>query len=57
MAVRHAVGLLTVGEFGDVQALLDLAVTAERHGWDGGHLRAPAIDLAPLWPVHLVHRR
>ena len=26
-------------------------------GLVSGHLRAPAIDLAPLWPVHLVHRR
>ena len=35
MDVKYAVGLPTVGEFGDVHTLLDLAVTAERHGWDG----------------------
>ena len=34
MDVKYAVGLPTVGEFGDVAALLDVAVAAERHGWD-----------------------
>jgi alkanesulfonate monooxygenase SsuD/methylene tetrahydromethanopterin reductase-like flavin-dependent oxidoreductase (luciferase family) len=38
MAVKYAVGLPTVGEFGDVSTLLDLAVAAERHSWDGVQL-------------------
>jgi alkanesulfonate monooxygenase SsuD/methylene tetrahydromethanopterin reductase-like flavin-dependent oxidoreductase (luciferase family) len=35
---QYAIGLPTVGEFGDVNALCDLAVRAEQHGWDGVHL-------------------
>jgi alkanesulfonate monooxygenase SsuD/methylene tetrahydromethanopterin reductase-like flavin-dependent oxidoreductase (luciferase family) len=38
MHVRYAVGLPNVGEFGNARVLLELAVAAERHGWDGVHL-------------------
>jgi alkanesulfonate monooxygenase SsuD/methylene tetrahydromethanopterin reductase-like flavin-dependent oxidoreductase (luciferase family) len=38
MSVSYAVGLPTVGEFGDPVLLLDLAVAAEQHGWDGVYL-------------------
>jgi alkanesulfonate monooxygenase SsuD/methylene tetrahydromethanopterin reductase-like flavin-dependent oxidoreductase (luciferase family) len=33
--VRHAIYLPPFGEFGDVHALVDLAVAAEEVGWDG----------------------
>jgi alkanesulfonate monooxygenase SsuD/methylene tetrahydromethanopterin reductase-like flavin-dependent oxidoreductase (luciferase family) len=49
--VRYAVGLPTVGQFGDVRALLDLAVAAERHGWDGVHLWDHVLYHEPGWPV------
>ncbi len=51
MAVRYAVGLPTVGEFGDVRTLLKLAVAAERHGWDGVHLWDHVLYHDPDWPV------
>ena len=51
MDVKYAVGLPTVGEFGDVHTLLDLAVTAERHGWDGVHLWDHLLYHDPGWPV------
>jgi alkanesulfonate monooxygenase SsuD/methylene tetrahydromethanopterin reductase-like flavin-dependent oxidoreductase (luciferase family) len=51
MGVKYAVGLPTVGEFGDVQALVDLAVSAERHGWDGVHLWDHVLYHDPDWPV------
>jgi hypothetical protein len=35
-AIRCAVGLPNVGEYGDVRVLVDLAQLAERAGWDGG---------------------
>ena len=38
MVMNYAVGLPTVGGFGDVHTLVDLAVAAEQHGWDGVHL-------------------
>jgi Luciferase-like monooxygenase len=38
MVMNCAVGLPTVGGFGDVHTLVDLAVAAEQHGWDGVHL-------------------
>ncbi len=51
MDVKYAVGLPNVGEFGDVHTLLDLAVTAERHGWDGVHLWDHLLYHEPDWPV------
>jgi len=51
MAVKYAVGLPTVGEFGDVHTLLDLAVAAERHGWDGVQLWDHVLYHEPGWPV------
>ncbi|MEU7875113.1 LLM class flavin-dependent oxidoreductase [Dactylosporangium sp. NPDC049140] len=49
--MRYAIGLPTVGPFGDVRALLDLAVAAERHGWDGVHLWDHVLYHEPGWPV------
>ena len=51
MAVKYAVGLPNVGQFGDVQLLADLAVEAERHGWDGVHLWDHLLFDEPGWPV------
>jgi alkanesulfonate monooxygenase SsuD/methylene tetrahydromethanopterin reductase-like flavin-dependent oxidoreductase (luciferase family) len=51
MSVKYAVGLPTVGEFGDVQTLLDLAISAEQHGWDGVHLWDHLLYHEPGWPV------
>src|SRR5215468_2592469 len=51
MDVKYAVGLPTVGEFGDVRTLLDLAVAAERHGWDGVHLWDHVLYHEPDWAV------
>jgi alkanesulfonate monooxygenase SsuD/methylene tetrahydromethanopterin reductase-like flavin-dependent oxidoreductase (luciferase family) len=51
MDVKYAVGLPNVGEFGDVAHLLDLAVAAERHGWDGVHLWDHLFYHEPDWPV------
>ncbi|HEY7222943.1 MAG TPA: LLM class flavin-dependent oxidoreductase [Micromonosporaceae bacterium] len=51
MDVKYAVGLPTVGEFGDVHTLLELAVAAERHGWDGVHLWDHLLYHEPDWPV------
>src|SRR5262245_22814359 len=51
MTVKYAIGLPTVGEFGDVRWLVDLAVTAERHGWDGVHLWDHLLYHEPDWPV------
>jgi len=49
MDVKYAVGLPNVGDFGDVQLLLDLAVDAERHGWDGVHLWDHLFFHDPEW--------
>src|SRR5690242_11492572 len=49
--VRQAVGLPTVGPFGNVRTLLELAVAAERHGWDGVHLWDHLLYHRPGWPV------
>ncbi|XVU27610.1 LLM class flavin-dependent oxidoreductase [Actinoplanes sp. CA-054009] len=49
--MKYAVGLPTVGEFGDVRALTELAVAAERHGWDGVHLWDHLLYHEPGWPV------
>jgi alkanesulfonate monooxygenase SsuD/methylene tetrahydromethanopterin reductase-like flavin-dependent oxidoreductase (luciferase family) len=46
LAMRFAVGIPTVREYGDPSLLLDLAVAAEGSGWDGVF----------LWD-HLVYRR
>jgi alkanesulfonate monooxygenase SsuD/methylene tetrahydromethanopterin reductase-like flavin-dependent oxidoreductase (luciferase family) len=51
MGVKYAVGLPTVGEFGEVATLLELAVAAERHGWDGVHLWDHVLYDEPSWPV------
>jgi alkanesulfonate monooxygenase SsuD/methylene tetrahydromethanopterin reductase-like flavin-dependent oxidoreductase (luciferase family) len=51
MDVRYAIGLPTVGEFGNVRTLLDLAVAAERYGWDGVQLWDHVLYHEPGWPV------
>src|SRR5215475_24408 len=51
MDVKCAVGLPTVGEFGNVRTLLDLAVAAEQNGWDGVHLWDHVLYHEPDWPV------
>jgi alkanesulfonate monooxygenase SsuD/methylene tetrahydromethanopterin reductase-like flavin-dependent oxidoreductase (luciferase family) len=51
MDVKYAVGLPTVGEFGDVHALVSLAAAAERHGWDGVQLWDHVLYHEPGWPV------
>jgi hypothetical protein len=47
MSVSYAVGLPVVGEFGDPVTLVELAVAAEKHGWDGVY----------LWDHVLFHQR
>jgi hypothetical protein len=32
---RHAVGVPTIGEYGDPRLLVDLARSGEEAGWDG----------------------
>ena len=49
--MRQAIGLPTVGEFGDVHALVDLAVRAEKEGWDGVNLWDHLLYHEPGWPV------
>ena len=51
MDLAYAVGLPTVGEFGDVRRLVELGVAAERHGWDGVHLQDHLLPPEPGWPV------
>ncbi|HTF12561.1 MAG TPA: LLM class flavin-dependent oxidoreductase [Asanoa sp.] len=51
MGLKFAVGLPTVGEFGDVRALTDLAVSAEQHGWNGVQLWDHLLFEEPGWPV------
>src|SRR4051812_2997718 len=51
MTVRHAVGLPTVGEFGDPGLLVELAVAAERCGWDGVFLWDHVLYHDPQWTV------
>lgn len=48
---QYAIGLPTVGEFGDVNALCALAVRAEESGWDGVHLWDHLLYNDPAWPV------
>src|SRR5947209_2397219 len=51
MSLRIAVGLPTVGEFGDPRILVDLAVAAEEAGWDGVYLWDHVLYHDPTWPV------
>ena len=51
MAVKYAIGLPTVGEFGDVRFLTELATSADRHGWDGVHLWDHLLYHHADWPV------
>ena len=51
MVMNYAVGLPTVGGFGDVHRLVDLAVAAEQHGWDGVHLWDHVLYHESGWPV------
>ncbi|MDG4823228.1 LLM class flavin-dependent oxidoreductase [Asanoa sp. WMMD1127] len=51
MGLKYAVGLPTVGEFGNVGVLTDLAVSAEQHGWDGVQLWDHLLYHEPGWPV------
>jgi alkanesulfonate monooxygenase SsuD/methylene tetrahydromethanopterin reductase-like flavin-dependent oxidoreductase (luciferase family) len=51
MVIRYAVGLPTVGQFGDVHFLTDLAVAAEQHGWDGVHVWDHVLFHDRDWPV------
>ncbi|MCO8269688.1 LLM class flavin-dependent oxidoreductase [Actinoplanes sp. TRM 88003] len=51
MGLKYAVGLPTVGAFGDVRRLVELGVAAERHGWDGVHLWDHLLYHEPDWPV------
>lgn len=51
MKLRYAVGLPDVGIFGDVGTIVDLAVSAERHGWDGVYLWDHVLYHEPDWPV------
>ncbi|GAA3598368.1 LLM class flavin-dependent oxidoreductase [Nonomuraea rosea] len=49
--VRYAVGLPNVGEFGDPSLLIELAVAAEEHGWDGVFVWDHLLYHDPDWPV------
>ncbi|MGH3714257.1 MAG: LLM class flavin-dependent oxidoreductase [Micromonosporaceae bacterium] len=49
--MRYAVGLPNVGEFGDPALLVELAVAAERHGWDGVYVWDHVLYREPDWPV------
>jgi alkanesulfonate monooxygenase SsuD/methylene tetrahydromethanopterin reductase-like flavin-dependent oxidoreductase (luciferase family) len=51
MGLNYAVGLPTVGEFGDVRRLVEMGVAAERSGWDGVHLWDHLLYHDPSWPV------
>ncbi|MBM2616101.1 LLM class flavin-dependent oxidoreductase [Actinoplanes sp. LDG1-06] len=51
MGLRYAAGLPTVGEFGDVRKLVELGVSADRHGWDGVHLWDHLLYHDPADPV------
>lgn len=49
--LKYAVGLPTVGEFGDARVLVELAVSAEEHGWDGVYLWDHLLYHDRRWPV------
>src|SRR5690348_2123313 len=49
--VRCAVGVPNVGAFGDPLLLVELAVAAEEHGWDGFFLWDHQLWHDPGWEV------
>lgn len=49
--MRFAVGLPNVGEYGDPQVLLELAVAAEESGWDGVNVWDHILYHDRSWPV------
>ncbi len=49
--VSYAIGLPNVGEFGEPSVLVDLAVAAEKAGWDGVYLWDHVLYHEPSWPV------
>jgi alkanesulfonate monooxygenase SsuD/methylene tetrahydromethanopterin reductase-like flavin-dependent oxidoreductase (luciferase family) len=49
--VRCAVGVPNVGEFGDPRLLVELAVAAEEHGWDGFFVWDHLLYRDPVWHV------
>ena len=51
MSISYAVGLPNVGEFGDPRLLVELAVAAEEHGWDGVYLWDHLLYHDPHWSV------
>ncbi|HEX6499355.1 MAG TPA: LLM class flavin-dependent oxidoreductase [Micromonosporaceae bacterium] len=48
---RYAIGLPNVGSFADPLNLVDLAVAAEEHGWDGVFVWDHVLYHDPDWPV------
>ena len=50
-AIRRAVGLPNVGEYGDPRVLMDLAHRAESAGWDGVFIWDHVAYREPGWPV------
>ncbi|NJC70905.1 LLM class flavin-dependent oxidoreductase [Planosporangium thailandense] len=48
---RYAVGLPNVGQFADPHALVELAVTAEEHGWNGVFIWDHVLYHDPEWGV------
>src|SRR5919198_5491508 len=51
LSVSYAVGLPNVGEFGDPGVLVELAVAAEEHGWDGVFVWDHVLYHDQSWPV------
>jgi alkanesulfonate monooxygenase SsuD/methylene tetrahydromethanopterin reductase-like flavin-dependent oxidoreductase (luciferase family) len=51
MEPRYAIGLPVVGAFGAVHTLVELAVAAQRHGWDGVYLWDHVLYHEPGWAV------
>lgn len=49
--MRFAIGLPNVGEYGDPQVLLELAVAAEQAGWDGVNVWDHLLYHHRSWPV------
>lgn len=49
--MRFAIGLPNVGEYGDPQVLVQLAVAAEEAGWDGVHLWDHILYHERSWPI------
>ena len=46
-----AIGVPNVGTFGDPVLLVELAVAAEEHGWDGFFVWDHQLYWDPRWPV------